>query len=114
MPKYRLLSQHYSEEDKLLEPGTEVGTGTPHKWSGPPTVEMEGLDREARRLIEAERKRAGEQIDPLVSLPLTMSEERLRNYVQQASAEAKEEEEIKEEAEWMEEEEDDPPKDKKK
>src|SRR6266550_3885261 len=74
MPKYRLLSQHYSEEDKLLEPGTEVGTGTPHKWSGPPTVEMEGLDREARRLIEAERKRAGEQIDPLVSLPLTMSE----------------------------------------
>src|SRR6266550_6927931 len=97
MPKYRLLSQHYSEEDKLLEPGTEVGTGTPHKWSGPPTVEMEGLDREAKRLIEVERKRAGEQIDPLVSLPLTMSETKPPAPLEEEPEEFEEFEEVEEE-----------------
>jgi hypothetical protein len=71
-PRYRLLSQHFSEEDKLLEPGTEVGAGTPHKWTRPPTVEMEALNDEAEELLVLERERSGETLDPLNSLPMTM------------------------------------------
>lgn len=74
MAKYRLLSQHYSEEDKLLEIGTEVGDGTEHKWTRPPTVEMEALDDAGRAALERERTRAGERISPVDDLPLTMGE----------------------------------------
>ena len=74
MAKYRLLSQHYSEEDKLLEIGTEVGDGTEHKWTRPPTVEMEALDDAGRAALERERTRAGEKIAPIDDLPLTMGE----------------------------------------
>ncbi len=71
MAKYKLLSQHYSEEDKLLEPGTEVGTGTPFKWTRPPTTEMVGLDKEGKAAVEKEKLRAGEMLDPLNYLPMT-------------------------------------------
>ena len=74
MAKYRLLSQHYSEEDKLLEVGTEVGDGTEHKWTRPPTPEMEALDDDGKQRLERERIRAGEHIAPLDDLPLTMAE----------------------------------------
>lgn len=74
MAKYRLLSQHYSEEDKLLEVGTEVGDGTEHKWTRPPTPEMEALDDDGKKRLERERIRAGEHIAPLDDLPLTMAE----------------------------------------
>jgi hypothetical protein len=74
MAKYRLLSQHYSEDDELLEPGAEVGDGTEHRWTRPPTVEMIALDEEAARLLERERRRVGEKIEPLDELPLTVGE----------------------------------------
>jgi hypothetical protein len=72
--KYKLLSQHYSEEDKLLEPGTEVGDGTEHKWNRAPTPEMEALDEDAKQRLQRERIRSGEHIQPLDELPLTMGE----------------------------------------
>jgi len=71
MAKYKLLSQHYSEEDKLLEPGTVVGTGTPFKWTRPPTAEMVGLDKDGKAAVEKEKLRAGEMLDPLNYLPMT-------------------------------------------
>jgi hypothetical protein len=104
MARYRLLSAHYSEEDKLLlgdqelngtdapvtgraldEAGNEVydgdgrpilyrgtivGDGTPHKWTRPPTPEMEGLDAESKRLVEIEKKR-GDGLNPVDFLPMT-------------------------------------------
>jgi len=72
--KYKLLSQHYSEEDKLLEPGTEVGDGTEHKWTRRPTPEMEALDEASKLSLERERIRSGEHIAPLDDLPMTMGE----------------------------------------
>ena len=74
MAKYKLLAQHFSEEDKLLEPGTEVGDGTEHKWSRPPTVEMEPLDEDGKQRLERERTRVGDRSDPLDGLPATMGE----------------------------------------
>jgi hypothetical protein len=74
MAKYKLLSQHYSEEDKLLEPDTIVGDGTEHKWSRPPTTEMVALDEDGKQQLERERIRAGERIAPIDDLPLTMGE----------------------------------------
>jgi hypothetical protein len=71
MPKYRLLSQHFSEEDKLLEIGTEVGDGTSHKWTRPPSPEMEGLDDESKALVIEERERAGPfGLEPLNGLQM--------------------------------------------
>jgi hypothetical protein len=104
MPKYRLLSAHYSEEDKWLpgdkenedtsapvtgnvvdedgnqlyhdngQPrvyrGTIVGDGTQHKWTRPPTPEMEGLDEKSKALVEEARKR-GDGLNPIDFLPLT-------------------------------------------
>jgi hypothetical protein len=67
--RYRLLAQHYSEEDKLLEPGTEVGDGTPYLWTRPPTPEMAGLDEASRAAVEHEKIRCGEGgLDPLSQL----------------------------------------------
>jgi hypothetical protein len=74
MARYRLLAQHFSEEDKLLEPGTEVGDGTEHIWTRAPTSEMEALDEEGRQLVARERIRAGEHVDPVDALPMTMAE----------------------------------------
>ncbi len=104
MARYRLLSAHYSEEDKYLlgdkeadeaggpitgreldkdgneildgngapivHRGTIVGDGTPHKWTRPPTPEMEGLDAESKRLVEIEKKR-GDGLNPIDYLPMT-------------------------------------------
>jgi hypothetical protein len=78
--KYKLLTQHYSEEDKLLEPDTLVGDGTPHLWTRRPTAEMEPLDDEGRALIDKERVRAQEmgitwgRIAPIDDLPMTGEE----------------------------------------
>jgi len=74
MARYRLLSQHYSEEDKLLEPGTEVGDGCEHAWTRPPTVEMEPLDEAGMDAIAKERRRVGETVDPTDQLAMTMAE----------------------------------------
>jgi hypothetical protein len=78
--KYKLLGPHYSEEDKLLETGTEVGDGTEHKWTRRPTAEMEALDESGRVALERERTRAHEhglswgRIAPIDDLPLTVGE----------------------------------------
>lgn len=105
MPRYRLLSAHYSEEDKWLPGdkenegsdapvtgqmvdedgnpiydekgvqrvyrGTLVGTGTQHKWTRDPTPEMEGLDPESKKKVEAVRRR-GDGLNPVDFLPLTV------------------------------------------
>ncbi len=79
MPRYRLLEQHYSEEDKLLEgdntlgegQGTEVGDGTPHKWTGPPTPAMEGLDAASKALVAKEKLR-GDGLNPVDYLPIVV------------------------------------------
>ena len=72
MARYRLLAQHFSEEDKLLEPGTEVGDGCEHLWTRVPTTDMEPLDEAGRAAIARERIRVGEKADPLDALPMTM------------------------------------------
>lgn len=72
MAKYRLLSTHFSEEDKILEAGTLVGTGTIHKWTRPPTPEMQGIDKEGKEKVAEVKKRIGETLDPIDNLPLTM------------------------------------------
>jgi hypothetical protein len=105
MPRYRLLSAHFSEEDKWLPGdkenestdapvtglmvdedgnpiydergvqrvyrGTLVGDGTQHKWTRDPTPEMEGLDVESKKKVEAARKR-GDGLNPVDFLPLTV------------------------------------------
>jgi len=79
MPRYRLLEQHYSEEDKLLEgdntlgegQGTVVGDGSPHKWTGPPTPAMEGLDAASKALVEKEKLR-GHGLNPVDYLPIVV------------------------------------------
>lgn len=91
MPRYRLLSAHYSEEDKLLmgdkenewmdgmpgklleKNGTIVGDGTLHKWTREPTPDMEGLDAESIKLVEKAKKR-GDGLNPIDFLPLTMGQ----------------------------------------
>lgn len=79
MPRYRLLEQHYSEEDKLLEGdntlgeglGTVVGEGSPHKWTRPPTPAMEGLDEKSQALVEKEKLR-GHGLNPVDYLPIVV------------------------------------------
>jgi hypothetical protein len=72
--RYKLISQHYSEEDKLLEAGTEVGDGTEHAWTRAPTAEMEALDDDAKQRLQKEKIRSGDHIAPLEDLPMTMAE----------------------------------------
>jgi hypothetical protein len=80
--KYKLLSPHFSEEDKLLETDTEVGDGTPHLWTRRPTPQMEALDEGARKALEREMIRAREnnipwipgRLEPIDELPMTMAE----------------------------------------
>jgi hypothetical protein len=69
--KYRLLTPHFSEEDKWLDGGTEVGDGTPHKWTREPTPEMEALDDEAKVALEKVMHKTGGSIDPMNELPMT-------------------------------------------
>lgn len=77
MARYRLTTNHFTEEDKLIEATpekpVEVGTGTQIRWTRPPTLEMEPLDAEAKAAIEAERERTqGRSMDPLDDLPMTL------------------------------------------
>jgi hypothetical protein len=77
MARYRLTTNHFTEEDKLIEATpekpVEVGDGTPFLWTRPPTLEMEPLDDAAKKAIEEERKRtAGRSMDPLDDLPMTL------------------------------------------
>jgi hypothetical protein len=80
--RYKLLSPHFSEEDKLLEEGIEVGDGTPHAWTRRPTPQMEPLDETARKAIDREMIRAREnnipwipgRLEPIDDLPMTMAE----------------------------------------
>jgi hypothetical protein len=79
MPRYRLTTPHFSEEDKLIEASdekpVEVGDGTMFKWTRPPTPEMQGLDEESRALVEREKVRCGEGgMDPLSQLKMTGGE----------------------------------------
>ena len=69
--RYKLLAPHYSEEDKYLEEGTEVGEGTRHRWTRPPTTQMEGLDEESQAMIDQLKAVVGEG-DPLNDLPMTV------------------------------------------
>lgn len=105
MPKYRLLTAHYTEEDKWLpgdkenehlddspgnkpafdstDPintgnGTVVGDGTKHKWTRPPTQEMVGLDEKSQKLID-EVKAKCDKLDPTDYLPLNYVQEDGRN-----------------------------------
>ena len=48
-----------------------MGTGTPFKWTRPPTTEMVGLDKDGKVAVEKEKLRAGEMLDPLNYLPMT-------------------------------------------
>jgi hypothetical protein len=74
--KYKLLAQHHIE-DMLLEPGTIIGEGTSipflHKDGSPrpPTPDMEGLDEESQKAIEAVVARF---MNPELSIPLTMDQ----------------------------------------
>jgi hypothetical protein len=78
--RYKLLAQHYSEEDKLLEVDTVVGDGTEHAWTRRPTPQMEALDEPARQAVEKEMVRAQQNgitwtsgiISPIDDLPMTM------------------------------------------
>jgi hypothetical protein len=86
MAKYRLLSAHYSEEDKYLEGdkergdglGTIVGDGTEHKWTIPPTPEMVGLDPKSEALVE-EAKLRGDGLNPVDYLPMTYGQSMKEN-----------------------------------
>jgi hypothetical protein len=94
--RYKLLAQHYSEEDKLLEPDEIVGDGTPHLWTRRPTPQMEPLDESGRAAIEEEMVRAKENgitwtkgvISPIDDLPLTMeaADEKYKKEVAEAAA----------------------------
>jgi hypothetical protein len=94
--RYKLLTQHYSEEDKLLEPETIVGDGTEHLWTRRPTPQMEALDESGRQAIEEEMVRAKENgitwtagvISPIDDLPLTIeaTDEKYKKEVAEAAA----------------------------
>jgi hypothetical protein len=96
MPRYKLLAQHYSEEDKLLEADEIVGDGTPHLWTRRPTPQMEALDEAGRQAIEKEMVRAKENkitwtpgvISPIDDLPLTIeaTDEKYEKEVEEAAA----------------------------
>jgi len=61
--RFRLLAVHYID-DRLLEPGTEVGDGTSVPFRYPdgkmrlPSTEMEGVDEEGRAAVAAVQSRS--------------------------------------------------------
>lgn len=61
--RFKLLAQHYID-DRLLEPGTEVGDGTSVPFRFPdgsrmvPSTEMEGVDEEGVKAVEDVRSRS--------------------------------------------------------
>jgi hypothetical protein len=77
--RYRLTEQHFSEEDKLLEPETLVGTGTTnpdgqsHAWTRPPTPGMVGLDERSQGLVDKVTL-AGDGLNPIDKLPIVVDQ----------------------------------------
>lgn len=69
--RYRLTEQHFSEEDKLLEENTEVGHGTGHAWTRPPTPGMVGLDERSQSLVD-KITLAGDGLNPIDKLPIVV------------------------------------------
>lgn len=73
--KYRLDTQHY-HQDKLLEPGTEVGDDTDFPWRDakghplPPSLQMTPLDDEAKRLYRDWHESDEPQRDPTHAIPI--------------------------------------------
>lgn len=89
--RFRLDSQHY-HEDKLLEPGTEVGDDCDIAWrypkdvhqtddhgnevvikagtAMPPSAQMTPLDEEAKRMVRDWFKTDKPARDPMVKIPL--------------------------------------------
>lgn len=61
--RFRLLAVHYID-DRLLDPGTEVGDGCAIPFRYPdgkmrlPSTEMEGVDEESQAVVEAVRSRS--------------------------------------------------------
>jgi len=49
--KYRLLAPHVIA-DAYLPIGTEVGTGTPYRYPGIPSTQMEGLDGAGKAAVD--------------------------------------------------------------
>lgn len=62
--RYLLRSQHVLAGDRLLEPGTEVGTDTEIPWPGPPTPNMEGLDDAGREEVVKLHKELYNRLPP--------------------------------------------------
>lgn len=86
--RFRLDAQHYAD-DKLLEPGMEVGDGegTVHPWrfskdiktdrqdikagqAMPPSLQMTPLDNEAREMYRKAFKSDQPERDPMKPIPL--------------------------------------------
>jgi len=65
--KYKLLTNHYFPGDLYLDAGVVVGEGTPYPIEGPPSLNMEPLDPEAKQEIE----KLGEK--PKAEVPAPMS-----------------------------------------
>lgn len=49
--RYRLRAQHLFAGDRLLEPGTEVGTDTEYPWPDRPSPLMEGVDDAGKEAV---------------------------------------------------------------
>lgn len=62
--RYLLRTQHVLAGDRLLEPGTEVGTDTGIDWPGPPTPNMEGMDDAGRGEVEKLHKELYNRFPP--------------------------------------------------
>lgn len=79
MPRqFKLKSQHYID-DKLLEAGEIVGEGTevpflhPDGTPRPPSTEMEGLNSESQKEVDAVVQKAEHGINPMEGLSSVMS-----------------------------------------
>jgi len=73
--KFRLDTQHY-RDDRLIEPGTEVGDDCPITWRDakghpfPPSLGMTPLDAEAKKMVEDAFGTSKPITDPTLSIPL--------------------------------------------
>lgn len=62
--RYRLLAQHLYAGDRLLDPGTEVGTDTPYPWPDRPSPLMEGVDDAGKAEVEKLHKELYNRLPP--------------------------------------------------
>jgi hypothetical protein len=66
MPRFVTTAEHYISSPGILIPaGTEVGDGTSYPWFGPPSLQMEGVDDEGKRLVGEAREN---RINPITGL----------------------------------------------